>query len=58
MAFQDVLATFTANGFVTNTFSGQVTLVSPIPEPEPLSLFALGTGMIAFAAFIRRFSRR
>lgn len=60
MSYQDVLAAFASNGFVENTFSAQITLTAPapVPEPEQLSMFLLGTGMIACAAFIRRFSRR
>jgi hypothetical protein len=57
MSYEQVLAQLAANGFVSNTFSGQVTL-SPIPEPGSLSFLLLGGGMIASATLLRRISRR
>jgi hypothetical protein len=56
LPYQAVLAQLAANGFVSNTFSGQITLV--IPEPETYTFLLMGSGMIACAAFLRRFSRR
>ena len=55
--FQTVLADLAANGFVSNTFAGQITLVA-IPEPETLSFLLLGSGMIVCATLLRRISRR
>jgi hypothetical protein len=55
--FQTVLAALSTNGFVSNTFAGQITLTI-IPEPETLSFLLLGGGMIACATLLRRISRR
>ena len=57
MPFQTVLGTLATNGFVSNTFAGQITLVA-IPEPETLSFLLLGCGMITAATLLRRISRR
>jgi hypothetical protein len=55
--FQTVEAALATNGFVSNTFAGQITLTI-IPEPGTVSFLLLGTGMIACATLLRRFSRR
>jgi hypothetical protein len=55
-SFQAVLAQLGANGFVSNTFSGQITLV--VPEPGTISFLLLGTGMIALATLLRRVAQR
>lgn len=55
--FQTVLAALSTNGFVSNTFSGQITL-SIIPEPGTVSFLLLGIGMIGCATLLRRVSRR
>jgi hypothetical protein len=47
-----VLANLATNGFVSNTFSGQITLVAP--EPGTMPFLLLGAGMIACATFLRR----
>jgi hypothetical protein len=52
-----VLAALTTNGFVSNTFAGQITL-TVIPEPGTLAFLLLGTGMIACPTLRRRFCRR
>jgi hypothetical protein len=54
---QTVLAALATNGFVSNTFAGQITLV-PIAEPEPLSYLLLGCGMIAGGTLLRRVTQR
>lgn len=55
LPFQTAIANLAANGFVSNTFSGEITLT--LPEPGTLSFLALGAGMIACAIFLRRVSR-
>ena len=57
MTFQQVLTALATNGFVSNTFSGQVTL-SPVPEPGSMAFLLLGSGMIVSATLLRRISRR
>ena len=51
--FQTVLANLSANGYVSNTYSGTITL-GPNPAPEPGSLIMIGTGMIGLAVLLRR----
>jgi hypothetical protein len=48
MPFQSVLNTLNTQGFVSNTFAGQITL-TPIPEPETLALLLLGGTLIALS---------
>jgi len=55
LPFQTVLSNLAANGFVSNTFSGQITLV--IPEPGTLSFLFVGSGMIVCAMLLRRLLR-
>ena len=57
LPFQTVLGTLATTGFVSNTFSGEITL-TVVPEPGTLSFLLLGTGMIACATLLRRLSRR
>jgi len=54
--YQTVLNELNTNGFVSNTFSGQITLVAP--EPGTISFLLLGAGMIAGSTLLRRVSRR
>jgi hypothetical protein len=57
MSYQAAIAQLNANGFISNTFSGQITL-SVVPEPGSLSFLLLGSGMIVSATLLRRLSRR
>jgi hypothetical protein len=54
--YQTVLANLSTNGFVSNTFNGQITLVAPstVPEPGTAPFLLLGAGMIACATLLRR----
>jgi PEP-CTERM motif len=54
--YQTLLSQLSTNGFVSNTFSGQITLVAPTTTPEPgtMPFLLLGAGMIAGATFLRR----
>jgi len=54
--YQTVLQQLGTNGFVSNTFSGQITLVAPTNTPEPgtMPFLLLGAGMIGCATFLRR----
>jgi hypothetical protein len=52
--YQTVLSNLAANGFVSNTFAGQITLVVPVPEPGTIPFLLLGTGMIGCAMLLRR----
>jgi hypothetical protein len=53
--YQTVLQQLGTNGFVSNTFSGQITLVAaPVPEPGTMPFLLLGAGMIACATLLRR----
>jgi len=51
--FQTVLANLAANGFVSNTYSGNITL-SAAAVPEPATLLMIGGGLIGLAALVRR----
>jgi hypothetical protein len=55
--FQTILAGLAANGFESNSFSGQITLTT-VPEPGSISFLMIGTGMVACATLLRRLSRR
>jgi len=56
--YQTVLGNLTANGTVTNSYSATF-ILSPIPEPDPMTLTACGLGLVLFSAALRRrFSRR
>jgi hypothetical protein len=48
MPYQAVLAQSAANGFVSDTFAGQITLTAN-PEPETLALVLLGAALIALS---------
>jgi hypothetical protein len=55
---QQILGTLATTGFVTNSFSGNISLTPPAPPPtgtpEPASVFMIGTGLLGLAAFLRR----
>jgi hypothetical protein len=56
--YQTVLANLAANGSVTNSYSATF-ILSPIPEPDPMTLTACGLGLVLFSAALRRrFGRR
>jgi hypothetical protein len=55
MSYQDVLAQLATNGFASNTFSGQITLVAgAVPEPTPMVLAISGLGLVLLSATFRR----
>jgi hypothetical protein len=55
LPYQTVLSDLAANGFVSNTFSGQITLTTR--EAGTLSLLFVGSGMIICAMLLRRLLR-
>jgi len=55
--FQTVEAALSANGFVSNTFAGQITLTL-IPEPDTISFLLLGSAMMAGANLLSRIAKR
>jgi PEP-CTERM motif len=50
--YQTVLSNLATNGFVSNTFSGTITLV--VPEPGTVEFMFIGSGLIGLAALLRR----
>jgi hypothetical protein len=56
MPYQAVLAQLATNGFVSNTFSGQITLVTP--EPETWSLLVMGVALVGISRFRSRKQRQ
>jgi hypothetical protein len=50
--YQTLLSQLSQNGFVSNTFSGTITLLTPVPEPDTMIL--LGAGLLVVSLSVRR----
>ena len=56
--FQTVFEELAANGYVSNTFSGTISLTLNTPEPGTLGLMMIGGGMLGLASLLRRANRK
>jgi len=56
MPYQSVFALLSSQGYVSNTFSGTITLTAPstVPEPGTMVFFLTGAGLIGLCALLRR----
>ncbi len=56
MPYQAVFAELASQGYVSNTYSGTITLTAPstVPEPGTMVFFVTGAGLIGLCALLRR----